>query len=75
MAEKRSGPSNREGGGVIQDLKGEAKTWVSISLCPATQPYWLPALGDLNCSLGPQNGVEYPYGLNKGGLLIYVPSG
>lgn len=30
----------------IQDLRGEAKTWVPISLCLATQPYWLPAPGD-----------------------------
>lgn len=30
----------------MQDLRGEAKTCVPISLCPVTRPYWLPVLGD-----------------------------
>lgn len=35
----------------MQDLRGEAKTCVPISLCAVTQPYWLPALRD--SSVGP----------------------
>lgn len=30
----------------MQDLRGEAKTCVPISLCPVARPYWLPVLGD-----------------------------
>lgn len=57
----------------MQDLRGEAKTCVPISLCPVTRPYWLPVLGDPSdgpCGLRLEAGrrVGYPQGRQERGV-------